>query len=149
MEFKTLMFKPSNEHELFMKVAEEIHKNYSTFHRQHRYIHLKDCGEQKSLIDEVQDFTKVGDPQHYTYVERANQACILIRSDKDSIAMLLYGEYQSGQLKITVDEVKNLWGPHKSSLPGARRSKLTPMQTREAFGLIGNELKKSRGNKVS
>ncbi len=149
MEFDDYFHKPTNEFELFVSIANRIQKNFLALHGRWFYIHLNKENKETSSIDEVQDLLKTQDPWRYTYIERDRQACILVRSDKDSVAMLLYGEFQSGHIKVTPEKVNILGGPGKSTLPGYRRSKLTAIQRMQAFGHIKEELKTSRGNKVS
>ncbi|MEQ1664705.1 MAG: hypothetical protein ABL927_04950 [Bdellovibrionales bacterium] len=150
MNFDKFLNIPSNEFELFMKLAQNALMSFKEFHGQNFYIHLKDCGDGKhSLIDETRAFTDLYKFGHYAYIDRDREACIFFRSDKNSIAMLLYGERDSGELIINESGITVLYGPNKSTLPGARRCKLTALEMMEAFGQIEQSLQKTKRHKVS
>jgi hypothetical protein len=149
MAFENFINKPTNEHELFMQLANEVKNNFITHHKQYYYFHISDVDGQKSQIDYVQDLRKLEDHIHYVYIERDKQACILLRSDENSISMLLYGERDSGHLKITPKEVVELGNRAKSTLPARRRSKMTAIEIRQAFGFMEDSLHDFRRKKAS
>ncbi len=136
MPFKEFMNLPSNEFELFILIANEVQENYSLYHWRDYYLHLTDSGNRQSLIDEVHELSAMDDPWHFTYIERDRHACILLRSDEESITMLLCGEYEEAYVKVTTKQVFFLDGPARSTLPSMRTVPLTAMQIMEAFGLV-------------
>jgi hypothetical protein len=150
MNFDKFLNIPSNEFELFCAIAEEIRLNYSKYHGPYYYLHIKGCGDGlNSIIDEVKNDNEVADFWNYTYIERDRQGCILIRSDKNSISLLLHGEYHFSEVRVTPNNLTIVIPPDRAILPSLRKSKRSAIETMIAFGHISDSLQAVKRNKVS
>jgi hypothetical protein len=150
MNFDKFMNRPTSELSLFTAIADEICKNYILYHGPYYYLHLKDCGDGlHSMIDEVKNDNEIDDFWNYTYIERDRQGCILIRSDKNSISMLLHGEYYFAEILVTRETYKIVYGPNNALLPVVRDCPLSAVEIMIAFGHIENSLQAEKRKKVS
>jgi hypothetical protein len=144
MALEKFMHKPSDEYELFTKISQEVSENFNYYHGEYFYIHLSKASEQTSVADEIKSSKDSYEIGHHLYVERDKQACILIRSEDNSIGLLLHGEFDWAENVVHSNRIQVLTERQKSILPGIRRSKLSAVERMQAFGLIEESLQESK-----
>jgi hypothetical protein len=147
--FEKFLNTPSNEYELFTKISHEISENYTDFFGQWIYIHLSKAGENISVADEIKSSEDPYEIGHHLYIDRDKQACILIRTDKTTMTMLLYGEFDWAEHMIRPNNVQVLIPRGDTSLPFARACPMTAVEMMQAFGHISDSLQQTKRNKAS
>jgi hypothetical protein len=149
MGLNDFMYLPIDELDLLNNISHEISTNYDFYHGQNIYFHLIDAGDKKSIVDDIKYFTDLYDFGDYLHIEKRNHACVIMRSDPDSIALFMVGEHTTAGTLVTKNNYIFDYLPHTSCLPARRRSKLTIEQVMMAFGYIEDSLKKTRGHKAN
>jgi hypothetical protein len=144
MAFEELMFKHQNEYDLLMHLSEVVKANFSTYHGQNFYIHLGGSENQLSMIDEVKQFTDQYDLGDYLYVERDHEACIVVKSNLDSVGMLLNGRYVFAEHIITENKIELVGTRGGSILPPPGVEVMSSVEMMQAFGMIEDSLQKSK-----
>jgi hypothetical protein len=149
MAFDEFMHKPLNEYDLFTKLSKHISENFGALHGKHFYFHLSVAGDHNSMIDEVMQFADLYEFGQHLYVDRDYEACIVMRSDQNSIGLLLMGEFEFAEHKVENSHVAVAFERQESNLPSRRLSGFSSVDVMKAFGQIKESLQESKRNIAS
>jgi hypothetical protein len=149
MAFEKFLNIASNEYKIFTELSHEIANNFANYHGQNYYFHISKAGENISVIDEVKQFTDLYEFGEYLYIMRDREGCIIMRSDPNSIGLLLNGEFDFAEHTIKPDNIIIAYELTESTLPISRNCKMTSIEIMQAFGLINESLNKVKGQIAS
>jgi hypothetical protein len=132
-----------------MQISHEVLANFNLIHGQIQYFHLNDSAENKTIITEIVSFTDYKKFWHYAYITNAHQPAILLLTVDDTIKILLNGNYDFSENKITKNKIHVTYELTESYLSELKDCPLDAYELLEAFGHLSDSLQELKRHKIS